>query len=204
MQHMVFASKPYEESPQADVLFVEPSQLGQLPPRCFNLYIVETLSEQQLQAAISQLPDKALVVDYTPDSSVVSASLLPKYRLEQQVPEAWQKVLQFFTHQHLDIEHLAERMSRSEAVDEAIDVILNTSSQFLRVADDFLEILQLAQPLQNDNSLQRLYDLVALLQRRIYALTPGNLSQQFAQSFGGDDWIGHDVGHEKLALALAM
>jgi hypothetical protein len=204
MQHMGFIAKPFYENPEGDVFFITPAQLEQLPPQCFSLYIVEPPDDASLRDTIAQLPDKALVIDYTHSNAILNAPLAPKRLLDKLVPQAWQKVEQFFEQRDIRIDHLVEHMHRAEAIDEVIDVILNTSTQFLRTAEDFLEILYLAQPLQNDNSTQRLYDLVALLHRRVYALTPGNLSQQFAQSFGDDEPIAHDIASEKLMLALAM
>lgn len=204
MQHMGFVAKPFYDNPHGDVFFVEPSQIDQLPSQCFSLYIVDAPDAEQLRSAIARLPDRALVIDYSRSLVVINAPLLPKFRLEQQVPEAWQKVEQFFDQHGVNLARLSERMYHTNAIDEATDVILNTSSQFLRVADDFLEILRLAQPLQSDNSVQRLYDLVALLHRRIYALTPGNLSQQFAQTFSDDEPSAHEAWAENLHLALAV
>jgi hypothetical protein len=204
MQHMDFAAKPYYTNPEADVFFITPDQLDRLPPHCFSLYIVDEPPSVRLNNAITQLPEKALVVDYSESTIVAEAPLLPKRQLEQQVPGAWQYVAHYFTEHHINIERLSQYVHHPEALNEAIDVILNTSSEFLRTAGDFLEILTLAQPLINDNSTQQRYDLVALLHRRIYALTPGNLSQQFAQSLGGDEPGAHDIALEKLALVLAM
>jgi hypothetical protein len=204
MQHMGFAAKPFYANPEADVFFVAPDQIGQLPPQCFSLYVVDAPASEQFNNAIAQLPEKALVIDYSGAPAIANAPLLPKHRLEQQVPDAWQKVARYFAEHHINIERLSQRIHHSEALNEAIDVILNTSSEFLRTASDFLEILHLAQPLLNDNSTQQCYDLVALLHRRIYALTPGSLSQQFAQSLGDDEPAAHDNALEKLALVLAM
>ena len=193
MQHMGFAARPCDDVPRADVFFVTPDELTHMPANCFSLYILKPPTAAQLQEATQQLPDRSLVVDYSQSTIVAHAPLTPKLQLEQLVPEEWQKVEQFFRAQHINIQQVAANTHRAGVVDEAIDVILNTSNQFLRVADDFLLLLRQAQPLQAPNTQQQLYDLLATLQRRIYSLTPGNLSQQFAQAFGDDEPAAHDV-----------
>jgi hypothetical protein len=204
MQHMEFSARPLGESPRADVFFLTPSQLEQLPTNCFSLYVVMAPSEHQLFDAIGQLPEHALVVDYSHASVMASAPLLPKSQLDQLVLHEWQKVEAFFAAQHLDIAQLASHTHRLDRLDEAIDVILNTGSRFLRVTGDFLEILSLAQPLDTPNSQQQLYDLLVVLNRRISALTPGILSQQFAQTLGDDESLLHDGATKKLLLSLAL
>jgi hypothetical protein len=204
MQHMVFAAKPFAEFQRADVSFVTPEQLGQLAPSCFSLYLAAAPSEQLLHDALMQLPDRALVVDYTHDPLVSSAPLLPKRQLEQLLPASWQRIEDFFTAQQLDINYLAQNIHLADNIDKAIDVILNTSSQFTRLADDFLELLHLSQPLHTSNTDQQLYNLLTTLHRRVYALTPGILSPQFAQSFSEDEQSLHDIATESWVFALAV
>lgn len=204
MQHMDFAAKPFHDNPQADVFFVTPDELAQLPSGCFSMYLLIAPPLAQLQNAIQQLPDRALVVDYTHDPSLTAVPLRPKKELEQLLPAAWRNVDEFFSAQHIDISHLADSIQRGDRIDEALDVILNTSSQFMRIADDFLELLRLCQPAHITNSEQQLYDMIAVLNRKIYALTPGTLSQQFAQTLGGDDLSLHDIATESWAFALAV
>jgi hypothetical protein len=193
MQHMGFVARPCYDVPHADVFFVTPDELTHMPANCFSLYILSPPSHTQLAEATKQLPERSLVVDYSHSAVISNALLTPKHQLEQLVPQEWQKVDQFFHAQHINIQQVAANTRHAGAVDEAIDVILNTSNQFLRVADDFLLLLRQAQPLQLPNPQQQLYDLLATLQRRIYSLTPGNLSQQFAQAFGDDEPAAHDV-----------
>lgn len=205
MQHMDFIAKPYPESQRSDVFFVTPDELSQLPANCLSLYLQAVpRSAQQLQDIISQLPDRALVIDYTHQNNMAPALLQPKSELEQLLLVEWQKVEHFFHSRGLSINALADAMQRSTHIDEAIDVILNTTSQFLRVTDDFLQLLHLAQPLHTSHQQQQMYDLVSLLNRRIYAITPGPLSQQFAQTLGDDELGLHERWIENPHLALAV
>lgn len=204
MQHMEFAARSFYENPYADVFFVTPSQLDQLPANCFNFYVVASLAEEQLRVALGQLPAQALVVDYSHDAATQTAPLVPKLQLEQQVSTGWRRVEDFLGAHGVDISQLADNANDATAIDSAIDVILNTSNQFLRVAEDFLELLRLAQPLSNTNAEQRRYDLLGILHRRVYELTPGTLSQQFTQAFSDDDLSLHDPATENMALALMV
>lgn len=204
MQHMDFVAKSYQDSPNSDVFFAAPDELHQLPTHCFSVYLLAAPSDEVLKNALAQMPDRGLVIDYTHDPVINTAPLLPKFQLEQLLPEAWECVEQFLNQQHINIRELAKNPQRADRIDEAIDVILNTSSQFLRLADEFLELVRLSQPLHTTNSQQQLYDLLTLLDRRVYALTPGTLSQQFIRPRNDSNLEFHDVSSEYLDLALVV
>jgi hypothetical protein len=204
MQHMEFVAKPYREEPGADVFFITPDQLDHLPANCFSLYILAGTDSQSFVDAASQLPNYGLVIDYTGSTPPVSSSLQPKSEMDRLVPERWRQVEDLFAELGIDIRQLATNMYRSDQLNEAIDVILNTSSQFLHVANDFLELLRLAQPLHVTLAEHQMHEALGVLNRRISALTPGTLSQQFAQTLGDDELALHDVATENLALAMAL
>ncbi|HKX24521.1 MAG TPA: hypothetical protein VJM46_04745 [Candidatus Saccharimonadales bacterium] len=205
MQHMEFAAKPYREEPGADVFFVAADELDHLPANCFSLYIQADMTPAQLTPIISQLPDYGLVVDYTHSTSQLALNVLsPKADIERLLPERWRHVEEFFDEVGLDIHRLATNMYHGNQLNEAIDVILNTSSRFIRVATDFLEVLRLAQPHSVTNTEHQMHEALSILNRRISALTPGILSQQFAQNLGDDELALHDVATENMALALAI
>jgi len=204
MQHMEFAAKPYREEPSADVFFVTTDELNHLPANCFSLYILADVTAEQLSPIVDQLPNYGLVVDYTHNPAVATGTLQPKSELERLLPERWRQVEEFLASVNVDIRQLAANMYHGEQVNEAIDVILNTSSQFLRVTHDFLELLRLAQPHAVTNSEHQMHEVLSILNRRISALTPGILSQQFAQNLGDDELALHDVATQNLAFTLAI
>lgn len=204
MQHMEFVAKPYREDPSADVFFITPDQLDHLPANCFSLYILAATSSEQLAEAARQLPNYGLVIDYTRNAQLASGPLLPKSEMDRLVPERWRQVEDFFAKIDIDLRQLTADMYRTEQLNEAIDVILNTSSQFLHLANDFLELLRLAQPLHVTNTEHQMHELLSVLNRRISALTPGTLSQQFAQTLGDDELALHDRASENLALSMAI
>ena len=204
MQHMEFVAKPYREEPSADVFFVTPDQLDRLPANCFSLYVLTATDSNLLIEVTQQLPNYSLVVDYTDNTLLAASPLLPKSELDRLVPERWHEVEAFFVEVGIDVRQLTTNMYRSEQLNEAVDVILNTSSRFLYIANDFLELLRLAQPLAITNTEHKMHELLGVLNRRISALTPGTLSQQFTQTLGDDELALHDVATENLALAMAI
>lgn len=204
MQHMEFVAKSYREEPSADVFFVTPDQLDRLPANCFSLYVLTATDSNLLTQAVQQLPNYSLVVDYTGSTLLAASPLLPKSELDRLVPERWHEVEAFFVEVGIDMRQLTVNMYRGEQLNEAVDVILNTSSRFLYIANDFLELLRLAQPLAITNTEHKMHELLGVLNRRISALTPGTLSQQFAQTLGDDELALHDVATENLALAMAI
>lgn len=204
MQHMEFVAKSYREEPSADVFFVTPDQLDRLPTNCFSLYVLTATDSNLLTQAVRQLPNYSLVVDYTGSTLLAASPLLPKSELDRLVPERWHEVEAFFVEVGIDMRQLTVNMYRGEQLNEAVDVILNTSSRFLYIANDFLELLRLAQPLAITNTEHKMHELLGVLNRRISALTPGTLSQQFAQTLGDDELALHDVATENLALAMAI
>jgi len=203
MQHMNFVTKLPRDYPQADVFFVTPDELDQLPANCRSLYVLADMSAELAKRLATQLPERALAVDYT-SNETFTTTLLPKYELEKLLPVEWQHVENFMTAHGIAFHELATNPYGALQLDEAIDVILNTSKQFLRVTDDFLELLAFCQPTNASHIEQREYELIAALNRRIAALTPGTLSQQFAQTFGEDDASLHDPAFENQALLMAV
>lgn len=198
MQRMDFVARPFPASPMSDVFFVTADQLDELPPNCYSMYIVSPPTATQLRSAIDQLPNRSLVIDYSHDPAISQTSLLPKAQLEQLVPCQWQGIEDFFGQHNIDVHALAARQYSACNIDNELDSILDSGNRFVSLANDFLELLRLAQPMPAPSSQQKLYDLIVILQRRVSALTPGLLSQQFAQSFRDEDALSfHDVATEQ-------
>src|SRR6266496_6851453 len=203
MQRMEFVARPFPEAPEADVFFLDNDQLSLLPPRCYSLYLLAESSKKQLQAAVAQLPQNALVIDYSHSQVVIAASLLPKHELEAQLAREWQRVESFLRGHAIELRPTTEYTEPILYADELLDEILDVSNSFLRVSDAFLELLRLCQPLDVPSVDQRRYNLIASLNRRVYALTPGTFSQQFI-SVHDDDSALHDRATQHLALVLSV
>lgn len=202
MQRMEFTSRTGKDS-RADVFFLTPEQATLLPTNCFSVYVLADLTTPQLHTSVKQLPERALVIDYSHNESMASADLLPKKQLEDELEAQWQHVDIFLREHHIHVADLIQQPS-STTTDNALDTLLSVAGQFIRASDDFLELLRLAQPLHLSISTQQSYDLIATLNRRIYALTPGTLSQQFIHAFNDDELSLHDVAMEDLAYLLAL
>lgn len=202
MHHTEFAAKPYDNAPHADVFFVTPDHIGELPLHCYSFYILEEITEPILLRCIAQLPHRSLVVDYTRGRATAQAPLLPKHHLERQVPELWRGVESFLEAHDVHLDHMAQHPTDTRAIDHAIDDLLDVGSQFLRIANDFLELLRLVQPTNTPMAQQRRFDLLMALSRRINALTPGTLSQQFIHSLNDDDspMMLRDVASQRYTL----
>ncbi len=194
MQRMQFANKSYSDSPGADVFFWRPEQLHMLPTDCYSLYIADDTKTQALATVIGQLPDLSLVIDYTKSTIAKTCALRPKMQLEQAVMDDWHVIEHFLHNKNINPNYLAEHSYQSELINAALDSLLNVSTQFTRLAQEFQQTLRLAQPLQITNSQRKLYDLVGVLNRQISALTPGIMSQQFIQTLGEDEPLLRDVG----------
>ena len=205
MHHTEFAAKSYDRAPHADIFFVPPDAIGELPPGCYSFYVLDEPTDIALQACIACLPHRALVIDYTRSPVVLQAPLLPKHQLGRQTPEQWRNVEAFLEAHDVHLDHIAKHPQNTHAIDHAIDDLLDVSSQFLRIANNFLELLRLVQPTDTPMAQQRRFELLIALSRRIHALTPGTLSQQFIHSLGDDDspMLLRDVTAEHYELALA-
>ncbi len=204
MQHMDFVARAYSDCPHADVFFLKPNQLDLLPPGCFSAYVLADLTNSQLDYAVAQLPQRSLVVDYSHSVSLQTcAQLSPKHQLEIDLQREWQKVTIFFAKHGVELDSVSDRLPYT-LVDELLDRMFDDSNTFLRTSNDFLELLRLAQPTNTPSTTKQLYDLVATLNRRMYALTPGILSQQFIQTLNDDSPSMHDSATERLELLLMV
>lgn len=62
MQSMRFVAASQLEAPEADVFFVEPAKLLEVPPACHTLYVTCEIDRKTLDDITSHLPYGALVV----------------------------------------------------------------------------------------------------------------------------------------------
>jgi hypothetical protein len=98
-----------------------------------------------------------------------------------------------------------------EAMDNALDALLDYSHQLLRIANEFQHTLELARPLRIERSVRQEYDVVVLLAYRVQALSPGAFTQHFLESYNEDDTFflftpgkqRKNAPHESLAEAVA-
>jgi hypothetical protein len=180
MQNMRFTTAPPLQDPAGDVYFTSPSELKLAPVDCLTAYIHHDVSSAQAATLIGQLPSSALVVDYThtfPVSNGADNTLLAKTELEAVVTQQWRQVRQFLRSRSVDIGELhTEQQHRVEAMDDALDSLLEIPHRFLRIASDFQRALELARPIKVAKDMRLKYDALMLLAHRVQALTIPNNS----------------------------
>lgn len=213
MQHMRFTTRSPLEAPEADVYFMASSSFDDLPTQCFNTYITATVRGQTATTLLAQLPEGALVVDYTPAAPWRELGALPKHILEERLGSEWQAAQAFLADYHVEPRQLfAGPMQNVEAMDDALDTLLGIAHQFLRVADSFNRALELARPLRLSKSVREQYDTFTLLAHRVQALSSAGFTQRFLETYNEDDtfflydsaalWRHGNLGFESLAEAI--
>lgn len=189
MQHMRFSSKAPLEDPEADVYFLEPDSGQILPLQCFTVYSIrQNLSEETALSTIAQLPEEALIVDYSQTVPWDTFGLLPKAMLEHEVGSAWKRVHAFLTSRDIAIgELIKDGLHNVEAMDDALDSLLSVSGKFLDVANTFQHTWELSRPIRIKQHTRQEYDSLVLLAYRVQALSPGAFTQRFLESYNEDD-----------------
>jgi len=193
MQHLQFAAKSPHQNPEAHVFFITPEQWELIPLNCFTVYLASPLSGKAFHKVSHQLPNDALVVDYTGTQS--PSGLLAKHHLEARVTEKWHRMVDFFEKYEINIALLSEhQFTEVDALDNALDTLLSASHDFLRLASSFQHTYELAQPLLTPHGTQQEYNTVALLAYRVQALSPGILSGYMLRTYHEDEtFFLHDV-----------
>ncbi len=188
MQHVKFTFKPAAEDPEADVYFLEPGNCELMPPHCYSTYFMIPWPGEGIRDILSQLPSEALLVDYDHSTAWAQYGLQSKVVLEQQVLSEWRQVQQFLTSHNVNTVQLAKPEAHDiETMDNALDILLGISHQFLRIANEFQRSLELARPLRISLAARKEYDAVMLLAYRVQALSPGAFTQHFLETFNEDD-----------------
>lgn len=189
MQHLEFTAKPPQLNPNAQVYFVTPTQLSQLPPSCFSLYLLSPTDPSHLQKILSEMPDCGLVINYDVGTSLSDLGLLPKSTLEKIVLTKWHKLLTLLRRLHINPTELDDfTPTRLNASDDALDKLLGAGQEFLHLATDFQHFVHLAQPLHTINAQQqKAFTSIARLAYRVQALSPGTFSDYLIKNFGESD-----------------
>jgi hypothetical protein len=133
-------------------------------------------------------PTQTLIVDYNQYSEWEKLGLLPKRSLEETLAAEWNRINAFLADQQIDSHNLHTGiMTNVTAMDIALDILLDTSHQFLELADVFQKALSHARPLRLSKPVRMQYDSVILLAHRVQALSPGEFSHRFLDSYNEDD-----------------
>lgn len=188
MQHLKFVARSPLEAPSADVYFLRRDQLELLPLQCLTVYVNAELSPADLRSIVAQLPSDALFVDYTHGKPWQDIGVKPKRELELKLSAAWKKAEEFLASRHIDIAGLfAGPLHNVEAMDNALDSLLEVSHAFLQVADSFNHALGLARPMRISKTTRQHYDVFTLLAHRVQALSTIGYTQRFLETYNEDD-----------------
>lgn len=181
MHALSFVAQPPEQRPEAKIFFVLPGQLQTVPTQCYSLYLTTPVCTGTLLQYITQLAREALVVDYTGNTNNIGDRLYTKNILGEQVHKQWHQVVNFLDTASINIKNLASRIPlKPSLIDDALDLLLDCSEEFLHIAGTFQYRVQLAQPLELHHETQAEYNIVTLLAHRVQALSTGEL----------DDYLG--------------
>jgi hypothetical protein len=188
MQHVRFTFKTPLDDPEADVYFLDPVSCELMPPHCYSTYVVTPMQPDAIKTMIEQIPSESLVIDYDHTTPWAQYGLQSKVVLEEQVQSEWHQVQHFLQNHHIDAVQLAKaEVHDVEAMDDALDMLLGISHQFLRIANEFQRSLELARPLRINLAARKEYDSIMLLAYRVQALSPGAFTQHFLETFNEDD-----------------
>lgn len=205
MHRMRFTAKTPEQQPTAHAFFIRPDEVTLLPVNLYSVYITLPLTTATLNLIRTQLPTDAVCIDYT--GQLDTTGLKPKVQLAAKINIAWKSIEQFLTDHHVAIEPLvAKSPGHYEAMDDALDVLLGVSRDFLQVASNFQHALELAQPLQLTADEQRKYDTLILLAHRVQLLNPHSFASHFTRDLTDEStFFLHDVAEDvSIAEALAQ
>lgn len=206
MQQMIIADTPPHSFPAAHFWLVQVTQLAsiELPRSCHTIYIATSLPTHMKELLVSVLPAHSLIVDFGGNNHW---NITPKAVLEEKVHNAWNELTTFLVQHNIDIQKLVEQQHTIDAIDNALDTLLDTGNSFLRHARQFQEVLHLAQPLPLTFVQKQQFELATMLARRVAILTPGivhhSLIQTNNDTFSLYDAVVHKLSHESLAEAVA-
>jgi len=202
MQHLGFATKSPRDEPDAMVYFVRPDQLGTVPANCFTVYLDGALEERGLANLVAGLPGSALVVDYFNQLEAGDFGLRPRAELEARVVESWHSVEAFMDQERINIRRMVGAANPTEALDDALDILLGVEAEFLEAAERFQRTLDLARPLRTIAKAQRdQYEMLLVLAHRIQTLSPSGFSARFLRTYADDTFFLSD--NRRLGEALA-
>lgn len=186
MQHLKFVAKPPSHAADAQVYFVTPGQLDSVPPSCFTVYLCDLANAADLQQVISGLPNMATVVNFDVGLSLSELGLRPKSELESLVLNDWRKLQSLLNQRRINPDQLLQGSpNQSQATDDALDILLGHSHDFLMAANSLRYSMHLAQPITTISSDKlQLFDTIMRLAHRVQALSPKSFDSYLMRTFG--------------------
>lgn len=188
MQRMNFTSKSAHDWSTADIYCLRPQDALVLPDDCYTVYVTTRPTSELPASLYLQIADGGLIVDYDHSTTWHAQHCLPKTILEREVDKKWQNIEAFFIKHHIDSNELFTGNTHNiPQMDDALDTLLAASKTFMPLADAFHHTLTLARPLKIAKDVRMKYDALSLLAHRVQALSPGEYSQRFLETYNEDD-----------------
>lgn len=189
MQHVQFTSKPPTPTDSAQIFCLTPNQLKAMPHNCSSIYVTIPLSTSTLQHVAACMAQYGLMINYGTDFPYKPLGLIAKKHLEARIQEEWQHLKAFLQQHGIDPAKLVHGGTlQFEPMDEALDILLNTASEFLRNAANFQHTINLAQPITDVEAQQRRqFEAIMRLAHRVQSLSPTNFGGYLNYTFGDHD-----------------
>jgi hypothetical protein len=188
MQNMRFTLKSAREKPDGDVFFVAPSDCTHIAHFSQSAYIIPALTDEQVDALTSHMGDDGLIVDYAHNADWKAHGLKPKKVLEAEVTRQWSRIQELLAAYDIKPQLLNRGgVQDIDAMDDALDTLLNISRSFMLAASDFHHALEVARPLRTTKDARQQFDAVMLLAHRVQALSTGSFTQRFLEIYNEDD-----------------
>jgi hypothetical protein len=201
MQNMHFTIRPFVSHPDASAYFVTPDAVSSLPTTVNTVYITAPVTHAALKMLQKPISNEGLIVNYIPELDLKASGMHPKSELEATLRHNWDYLAAFLVEQDVDPAKLViGNVLQFAAMDEALDILLGVSTEFLVRAASLQHSLNVSQPLTSISSEElKRYEAVTRLAHRVQALTPGNFNTYLSTTFGdsaNDVFFLQDIGSE--------
>jgi len=201
MQRLQFTCSLPDDSPCADVYFVTPKTLTSLPAGCYSLYITTPIENAQLAAWAHTLLSDSLVINYDVGIDTRACGLQPKRKLESALLTDWHQLLAYLHHHGVPVSRLDSADVKDPDLNETLDILLGTGTEFIERASAFQHRLDITQPVANiSDSITQRIAMVLRLAHRVQALSPPN--PHLKQIFGSTEtFFLRDRSAERLVVS---
>ncbi len=205
MQHATFTTETVHDFPEANVYFARPDRVPRLSLDCLTVYLAAPVSAEVMARMVTQLPDQCLLVDYSGSAKAGTGGLEPRAKLETSVTKRWAGVATMLAVQGIEIDSLTNPATSSEALDDAVDILLGVDVEFLALARDFQHDLDLARPLRSTpRSVRDEYEAFIVLAHRVETFSTGAFSPQFLRTYANDTFFLHDGQRAQESFAAVL
>ncbi len=121
---------------------------------------------------------------------------IPKSDLVATCDQLWHELEAFLIKHNITIDSLiTPTLEQPVYLDDALDTLLGVSSSFLRIAQQFQEAWQLAQPLEPNHDEQKAYETMFDLARRVATLSPSYFSRYMSGMKNDDEFSLYDSAY---------